>query len=514
MENKPYNQIIGSSAAPYENQLANQCGLATNYSAVAHPSLPNYIAATSGSTQGITDDNPPSSHPLSANSIFGQISNSGSFQESMPSKCDLTDSYPYAVKHNPEAYYTSVRTACAANDVALGGFNPNALPAFSFVTPNMCNDTHDCSVATGDAWLQNFLPGLLNSSDYQAGKTVVFLTWDEDDSSANNHVATIVLSPYTAAGTQSGTAFTHYSLLRTTEELLGQTTFLGNAASAASMGTAFHLEGAAAPPPPPPPSSGTLFWSSDFEAGDLGAFGGVHVGLPTWGNSLATVVPQGGQINGLNNDGPWFAPSPQHGSFSAGLLTDGPASAIGSAGGQRAELTTGYLDNVNTERWYGMCVYIPSVPNQATGIQDNALWESGWGTGLNFRISGHNDNSGDSDSFQFANSQGTAAQKNGWSAAWYHVAPIVYDQWTCFTIHVFWSTGSTGFFEIYENGHLLTLTGVSYPFSGTRVSAPNFGVPNQMDSEFDLYRDPQTYPNLLYFDSLKIGDTYAIVQPG
>ncbi len=67
---------------------------------------------------------------------------------------------------------------------------------------------------------------------------MLIVTWDEDDS---NQVATIVVSPYTTPGTKSGTAFTHYSLLRATEELLGISTFLGNAASARSMRSAFGL---------------------------------------------------------------------------------------------------------------------------------------------------------------------------------------------------------------------------------------------------------------------------------
>jgi hypothetical protein len=128
-----------------------------------------------------------------------------------------------------------------AQDVPLTSMDPNNLPAFSFVTPNLCNDTHDCDVATGDAWLQSFIPKITASADYQAGKTVVFLTWDEDDGSASNHVATIVLSAYTPPGTRAGTSFSHYSLLRTTEELLGATTFLGGAATANDMRSSFHL---------------------------------------------------------------------------------------------------------------------------------------------------------------------------------------------------------------------------------------------------------------------------------
>jgi len=239
MENHSYSEIIGSSSAPYINTLATQCGLATNYSAITHPSLPNYVAATSGSTQGITDDNPPSSHPLSVASIFGQVA-SASYEESMPSNCDLTDADPYAVKHNPEAYYTPVRTACQTNNVPLSSLSATNLPAFSFVTPNLCNDMHDCSVASGDSWLQNFIPKLTSTSDYQAGRTVVFITWDEDNGSSANHVATLVLSAYTPAGARSATVYNHYSLLRTTEELLG-TGLLGNASAAASMLSAFHL---------------------------------------------------------------------------------------------------------------------------------------------------------------------------------------------------------------------------------------------------------------------------------
>ena len=79
----------------------------------------------------------------------------------------------------------------------LGDLTNDTLPAFSFVTPNLCNDTHDCSVATGDAWLKAWFAKILASPAYRAGKTVVFLTWDEDDDSASNRVPLIVVSPST-----------------------------------------------------------------------------------------------------------------------------------------------------------------------------------------------------------------------------------------------------------------------------------------------------------------------------
>ncbi len=256
MENHAYNQVIGSSSAPYENQLASQCGLATNYKAITHPSLPNYIAMTSGDTQGVTDDNGPSSHQLTAASIFSQVKGAGrtwrSYQESMPGNCALTSSGTYAVKHNPAAYYIPIRTDCNAWDVPMGTISSgafasdlanNTLPSFSFITPNMCNDTHDCSVGTGDTWLQSWIPKITSSPAYQSGNTAIFLTWDEDDFTTVNQVATIVITPTTAAGTRSGSAFNHYSLLKTTEQMLGLTTFIGHAGDAgtASMRAAFHM---------------------------------------------------------------------------------------------------------------------------------------------------------------------------------------------------------------------------------------------------------------------------------
>jgi hypothetical protein len=239
MENKSYEQVIGSSKAPYVNSLASTYGLATNMSAVSHPSLPNYIAMTSGSTQGVTDDAGPGSHPLSAESIFGQTHGDWrALQESMPKNCAQNGSGDYAVRHNPAVYYTHLAATCASRDVPLGA-KPDINAKFTFITPNLCHDMHDCSVATGDAWLKAFVPTVLSTPEYRSGKAVVFLTWDENDGRANNHIATIVISPRTR-GVRVGTAFTHYSVLRTTEELLGLP-LLGAAGTAPSMLVAFKL---------------------------------------------------------------------------------------------------------------------------------------------------------------------------------------------------------------------------------------------------------------------------------
>jgi phosphatidylinositol-3-phosphatase len=259
MENHSYGKIIGSASAPYINSLASRCGLATNYHNVSHPSLPNYIAATSGLGYSALskfrpDCSPSATCDTGAPSVFGQGETWRAYEVSMPSDCHIFDAGEYAVRHNPPPYYTSL-TNCSRRDVPYSHLATDLadghLAAFSFITPNLIGDMHDGTVAQGDEWLASHLPTILNSAPYQHGSTAVFLTWDEGEGgtslqcAANTtdvgcHVATIVISPSTVPGTRSATLFSHYSLLATAEQLLGLPR-LGLAASAATMTAAFHL---------------------------------------------------------------------------------------------------------------------------------------------------------------------------------------------------------------------------------------------------------------------------------
>jgi phospholipase C len=259
MENHSYSTIIGSSQAPYINSLSKSCGLATNYHNVSHPSLPNYVALTSGLglsgiSQFTSDCDPVSPCVASAPSIFGQTKSWKSYEESMPSNCFKTSSGEYAVRHNPAAYYTTL-SGCATNDVPYpqlaSDLKRNRLPAFSFITPNLIDDMHDGTIPDGDNWLKANVPKILSSSEYKAGSVVLFITWDEGEGGASNncatntsdvgcHVATLVASPSTKRGTKSGTLFNHYSLLGSTERLL-HLPLLGLAKSSASMIGAFKL---------------------------------------------------------------------------------------------------------------------------------------------------------------------------------------------------------------------------------------------------------------------------------
>jgi hypothetical protein len=248
MENKPYGSVIGNSSAPYENAIAHQCAMSTNYYGITHPSLPNYLAATGGSTFNVTDDASPASHPIDAPSLFSQLTAAGkssrSYEESMPTNCATTSASPYAVKHNPAAYYTNIRAICATSDVPLDGnfdrdIAAGTLPAFSFVTPNLCNDMHDCSVATGDAWLAKWIPMIVSGPNYRAGDTMIVLTWDEG-SGTSNQIPTVVVAPSARPGTVASTRLDHYALLGSTEDVLGVAR-LGAAVGAPSLVSAFGL---------------------------------------------------------------------------------------------------------------------------------------------------------------------------------------------------------------------------------------------------------------------------------
>jgi acid phosphatase len=242
------------SGMPHLAAWASQFGQATNYSAITHPSLPNYLAIGGGDTFGITDDNPPSSHPISGPSVFGQTLSAGAtaktYAESMPSNCDLTSSGNYAVKHNEWAYFNDVaeRTACNSYDVPMGttssgnllnDLDAGRLPVTGQMTPNLCDDAHDCSLATADTWLSGWVAKLMAGPDYTAGDLTIVITFDEDDSSAANNVAFVVIDPRLHGKTVTSAA-NHYSLTRWLDSNAGALP-LNKAATAADLKSAFGL---------------------------------------------------------------------------------------------------------------------------------------------------------------------------------------------------------------------------------------------------------------------------------
>jgi phospholipase C len=259
MENHSYGEIVGSRQAPFIDRLAHECGLAANYHNVSHPSLPNYIAATSGLAlarlaQFGSDCGPSRECSTGAPNIFGEVRSWRAYEESMPNRCSRGDAGEYAVRHNPPPYFTTL-ARCRANDVPFARLASDlasgALPAFSFVTPNLVHDMHDASVTQGDEWLNAQLPAIVRSRVYKRGDLAVFVTWDEGEGGSSSecatntadvgcHVATLVISPSTAPDTISRALFNHYSLLASAERLLG-VPLLGEARRANNMLAAFDL---------------------------------------------------------------------------------------------------------------------------------------------------------------------------------------------------------------------------------------------------------------------------------
>ena len=229
-ENKPLSAILGNPAAPYINSLIAKYALATNYYGVTHPSLPNYLALTSGSTDGITTDcNPPSAGcEVNVNNLADQIQQSGrtwkEYAESMPANCYAFNSGEYVTKHNPFIYYSDIinnTKRCQADVVPFHQLKTDlqsvtSTPNFAFITPNVCNDMHDCSVAVGDSWLSQTVPMILNSKAFTSQNSLLVITWDEGYASTN-HIPTILIGSDIKLAYTSGVYYNHYSLLHTIE---------------------------------------------------------------------------------------------------------------------------------------------------------------------------------------------------------------------------------------------------------------------------------------------------------
>lgn len=241
-ENHSFEEIVGNPYAPTFNAMARRYALLTRFHAVARPSLPNYLAMVSGSTQGLTST--CEDCVFDAPSLADTIEASGrtwkTYADGLPEPGFLgAQSGAYVKRHNPFLYFTSVVSRPdrlqrvvpyteLATDLAR-----RRLPHFSLVVPDLCNGMHDCSVERGDAWLQDFLKPLLASKQLAGGAVVV--TFDEArKGDTTNHIATIVLGPAVRPRSVSKVRLTHYALLRTIEDAW-RLPHLGRAATARSI---------------------------------------------------------------------------------------------------------------------------------------------------------------------------------------------------------------------------------------------------------------------------------------
>lgn len=258
LENHDYNEIVGSSNAPYINSLIAQGGLATKYKDTIHPSLGNYLHMISGDNQypGGFDVDPTFSlwFPADADNLGGQMVAANikwrSYQESMGDACRLSSNGKYAPKHDPFLYFKNIQddaALCAETNVDYSNFAADLATndyRYMFITPNLDSDGHDPSgdpvsaLQHSDTWMSQQVPAILASEGFTNGG-VLFILWDEAEGRGNDpdQVPMIVLSPrIIQAGMTMATAMDHGAYLATVEELLGLSKLPTVAASPTLMG--------------------------------------------------------------------------------------------------------------------------------------------------------------------------------------------------------------------------------------------------------------------------------------
>jgi phosphatidylinositol-3-phosphatase len=227
MENHSYSDIIGNGSAPYVNSLANSNGLATNWSDLSHPSLPNYLGLMSGSIWNNPQDTTPQDMSYPGPSFVDELAHAGigweAYMEDLNGPCSDGGGY-YDVNHDPFMYFTSITSnPSQCNRVVpytqLGSdLASNTAPPFLWVSPNLIHDMHDGSIAQGDAWLQSNLPTVFSSAWYRSGG-VVIITWDEGEGS--EQIPTIVVSATHSGHRILSAAGNHFGTLRALEEVYG-----------------------------------------------------------------------------------------------------------------------------------------------------------------------------------------------------------------------------------------------------------------------------------------------------
>jgi hypothetical protein len=248
-ENHNYSDVVASSSMPYLNGLINQYGLASNYFANGHPSIPDYFMLTTGQTLTLIDALTPQSFPVSADNVVRELIAAGktwkSYAEDLPNVGYTGgDTGNYAVRHNPLAYMTDAQNnpAQVKNLVPFTQFSadlPTAnLPEYSFIVPNLCNDAHDCPLAAADAWLKTNIDPVIQSPVFQKDGLLI-IVFDEADTldltAGGGHVAAVIVSPLGKRGYKSIAFYQHQSVLRLTLEGLGVTKLPGDAATAPAM---------------------------------------------------------------------------------------------------------------------------------------------------------------------------------------------------------------------------------------------------------------------------------------
>ena len=242
MENYNFSQVMHTGAAPYLQSLAQSSAVFTNSHGVSHPSEPNYLALFSGSTQGLSSDACPVTYNGAnlATELTAKGYSFAGYAEDWPGSTACTavpsttgSGFLYWRKHVPWVSFSSVPLSDGSS---YGGPGTPLTGSVNFVVPNICDDMHDCSIGTGDAWLAQNIPSILSYDNANNGLLIV--TFDEGDNDASNHIVTIMTGPHVNNG-QYSQRIDHYSVLRLIETNFGLP-LLGASASATPISGVLH----------------------------------------------------------------------------------------------------------------------------------------------------------------------------------------------------------------------------------------------------------------------------------
>jgi|tagenome__1003787_1003787.scaffolds.fasta_scaffold20798941_1 hypothetical protein len=232
MENRTWNQVGGAGfgGMAYLARIARHCAFYDEWTNTnpAQDSLTQYIGLTSGvdNPRTVNDCTPSAACSSTDSNIFRQVRLSGgsarSYVEGASTPCSAVGN---GAKHIPALYYRGVYTDatgthndadfCTTEVRPADELDPNHLPTFAMLIPNLCHDGHDCPNSQVDEWASVHVAAILSGDDYRAGSTAVFVMWDESDPVPN-----LVIAPSAEAGPRAGTG-SHAAALETIEEMLG-----------------------------------------------------------------------------------------------------------------------------------------------------------------------------------------------------------------------------------------------------------------------------------------------------
>ena len=232
LENRTWSDVGGPGfgAMPYLAGLARSCAYYPQWTETnrQQDSLTQYIGLTSGvdNPRTVDDCEPSASCSSTDDNIFRQVRQAGdtarSYVEDATQACSVGSN---AAKHIPALYYRGTYTDasgshrdsdfCATEVRPFTELDPDHLPTFSMITPNLCDDGHDCANATVDSWLREHLGAILAGDTFRAGSTAVFVLWDED-----RPVPNLIVAPSAQPGPRAGAA-SHAAALKTIELMLG-----------------------------------------------------------------------------------------------------------------------------------------------------------------------------------------------------------------------------------------------------------------------------------------------------